>query len=397
MGNMASGSGGSGGGGNGRRRNQSRNPNTSSILPPPQQPLEVPPSNRYIFAATIPYAQYPNPGPPQYYHYVGYYPPPPTPYAHSVVQLPAPLDHHHRGGGDQAGYQQGWRNRYSSVPSPRAPVVEHQKAVTIRNDVNLKKETLVIEEDEENPGRYLVAFRFDATAAGSITVLFFAQEGFECKLTPTKETFLPPVTVSFKNGLGQQFKQPPGTGIDISMFKEFELIKEGETEIYPLAIRAEASPVDQEGSAENNNMVAPNSQITQAVFEKKENGEYRVRVVKQILWLNGTRYELQEIYGVGNFDGNDPGKECVVCLSELRDTAVLPCRHMCLCRECAEVLRYRTNRCPVCRQPVDRLLEMKVNNGGEDDLLSPCCQAGKKRGGTTSAMAEPELQNRVAK
>jgi hypothetical protein len=69
------------------------------------------------------------------------------------------------------------------------------------------------------------------------------------------------------------------------------------------------------------------------VFEKKENGDYQVRVVCQILWVNGTRYELQEIYGIGNSmegdaDANDPGKECVICLSEPRDTTVLPCRHM---------------------------------------------------------------------
>ena len=46
------------------------------------------------------------------------------------------------------------------------PYVEHQKAVTIRNDVNLKKETLRIEPDEECPGRFLVSFTFDATVAG---------------------------------------------------------------------------------------------------------------------------------------------------------------------------------------------------------------------------------------
>lgn len=111
-------------------------------------------------------------------------------------------------------------------------------------------------------------------------------------------------------------------------------MKEGETEVYPLAVKAEAVPIDEQRPVgENQNVNSLNSQITQAVFEKKENGEYRVRVVKQILWVNGTRYELQEIYGIGNsvdsdFDGNDPGKECVICLSEPRDTTVLPCRHM---------------------------------------------------------------------
>jgi hypothetical protein len=40
---------------------------------------------------------------------------------------------------------------------------------------------------------------------------------------------------------------------------------------------------------------------------------------------------------------------CVICLTEKRDTTVFPCRHMCLCSECAGQLRYRDNRCPICR------------------------------------------------
>lgn len=163
----------------------------------------------------------------------------------------------------------------------------------------------------------------------SITIVFFAKEGEDCCLTPTKESDYPPIKVDFEQGLAQKFKQPSGTGIDFSIFEEGELSKDGDAEIYPLAIKAEASTDSQSGNSDNG---SSNSQITQAVFEK-DKGEYHVRVVKQILWVNGMRYELQEIYGIGNsvegeFDGNDPGKECVICLSEPRDTTVLPCRHM---------------------------------------------------------------------
>lgn len=168
--------------------------------------------------------------------------------------------------------------------------------------------------------------------SNSITIIFFAKEGEDCNLTPTKFNLLPPVTVHFQQGLGQKFKQPPGTGIDFSMFDETELLKVAGSDIYPLAVKAEASPPDHDGSEGNPVSVAMNSQITQAVFERGK-GEFQVRVVKQILWVSGMRYELQEIYGIGtsvedDLDGNDPGKECVICLSEPRDTTVLPCRHM---------------------------------------------------------------------
>ncbi|KAJ7972410.1 RING finger protein [Quillaja saponaria] len=233
----------------------------------------------------------------------------------------------------------------------------------------LKKETLRIEPDKENPGSFLVAFTFDATVAGSLIVMFFAKEGEDCNLNPTKEN-LSPVTIHFQQGLGQKFRQPIGAGIDFSMFEESELLKVGGVDVYPLTVKAEASSVNEEGSNETPVSDTTNSQITQAVFEK-EKGEYRVRVVKQILWVNNMRYELQEIYGIGNsveadVDGNDAGKECVICLSEPRDTTVLPCRHMCMCSGCAKVLRFQTNRCPICRQPVERLLEIKVNNGTKE-------------------------------
>jgi E3 ubiquitin-protein ligase MGRN1 len=165
-----------------------------------------------------------------------------------------------------------------------------------------------------------------------------------------KEDLLKPVTITFNEGLGQKFCQPSGTGIDLSSFPDSELFRdEEEMEVYPLAAKANVSPPKEEKEGERDcanpgNRNSHNSQITQAVFEKRENGGYQVRVVKQILWINGTRYELQEIYGIGNSvegetDGNDPGKECVICLSEPRDTVVLPCRHMvCLFYHLKEIL-----------------------------------------------------------
>lgn len=148
---------------NSRRRSGSRRSHHPPP-PPPQPPQPEIAANRYVFAAATPYPpQYPNPNA-SYYPYPGYYPAPPQA---MPVPLPAPYDHHHRM--DPAAAHASWVNgRYPCAPmmQPPAPYVEHQKAVTIRNDVNLKKETLRIEPDEANPGKFLVAFTFDATVAG---------------------------------------------------------------------------------------------------------------------------------------------------------------------------------------------------------------------------------------
>ncbi|XP_057954962.1 probable E3 ubiquitin-protein ligase LOG2 [Malania oleifera] len=364
MGNIGSHSGG--------RRSHRSQQNHSPPLPTQTHQPEIS-GNQYVFAAASPYpSQYPNPNPnpPHYYQYHGYCPPQSMPLAGSYSHYhrggsPLPDPVHANWGGGQYPYG-AVPHSAAPAPAPAPPYVEHQKAVTIRNDVNIKKETLRVEPDEKNPTQFLVSFTFDATAAGSITVIFFAKEDVDCNLMAMKESLPKPVTVPFQVGLGQKFRQPSGTGIEFSMFEDAELMKEGDTEIFPLAVKAEAYPLDHNDTEEN---LARNSQITQAVFEKK--GDFQARVVKQILWVNGMRYELQEIYGIGNsvdcdFDGNDPGKECVICLSEPRDTTALPCRHMCMCSGCAKVLRFQTNRCPICRQPVERLLEIKVSNKSEE-------------------------------
>ncbi|CAN1837525.1 Probable E3 ubiquitin-protein ligase LOG2 [Linum perenne] len=299
-----------------------------------------------------------------------------TPSQYPNPNLPSPYYHHHPHHGS---YYQPARlptpqnyppYPYVAPPPPPAvvPYVDHQKAITIKNDVNVKKETIRIKEDEENPGNFLVSFTFDATAPGSITVLFFAKESEDCNLVATREDVIKPITMSFEQGLGQKFKQPCGTGIDFSMFEEAQCKNASDEGVYPLVLKAESQSSITEGSEASKN---GNSQMTLAIFDWKEKGDYDVRVMKQILWVSNTRYELQEIYGIGNSvdvesEEGDQGKECVICLSEPRDTTVLPCRHMCMCSGCAKVLKFQTNRCPICRQPVERLMEIKVNDVTEN-------------------------------
>lgn len=56
----------------------------------------------------------------------------------------------------------------------------------------------------------------------------------------------------------------------------------------------------------------------------------------------------------------DSGAECVICMSDMRDTLILPCRHLCLCSNCAESLRYQASSCPICRSPFRALLQIRA-------------------------------------
>ncbi|KAL3678050.1 hypothetical protein R1sor_021006 [Riccia sorocarpa] len=175
----------------------------------------------------------------------------------------------------------------------------------------------------------------------SISIFFLAREGEECSLTPLKPHLYKAVRVPFEKGLGQKFRQAPGTGVNLELFDERELSREGPGDVYPLLVRAETVPKDPPADAPSHDELPPgaplpkyiHSQTTHAILEKKDDG-YKVKVLKQTIWVDGIRYDLQEIYGIensgggGGFDGADTGKECVICMSEPRDTTVLPCRHM---------------------------------------------------------------------
>ncbi|EAN98093.1 hypothetical protein C3747_2g43 [Trypanosoma cruzi] len=108
------------------------------------------------------------------------------------------------------------------------------------------------------------------------------------------------------------------------------------------------------------------------------------RVISQIITAGGSAYVVEDLFGV---DGDSPGAAngnpevmlgttivphegeededglCVICLTVPKDTAVMPCRHMCLCKGCAEELMRHTPKCPVCRGFVSTLLHMPSING----------------------------------
>jgi hypothetical protein len=139
---------------------------------------------------------------------------------------------------------------------------------------------------------------------------------------------------------------------------------------FPLVVVLEAEP--EPGQA------FVNSQTTFASLVPTGGGAgYKLKILQQSIVYSGNVYELQEIYGiekaapipVGMEDDADAaeGRECVICMCEQRDTMVLPCRHMCLCAECAQALRLQTNKCPICRAAVESFLQIKIHGNAEDE------------------------------
>jgi len=113
------------------------------------------------------------------------------------------------------------------------------------------------------------------------------------------------------------------------------------------------------------------SVVTDETPSKAEAKLWSGQLIFQKMEHAGQCFVLYEVFGAGPKDrsGDGEGKDanqdfegnpdCVICLSEPRDTAVLPCRHMCFCSYCAGIVRLQCDRCPVCRQKVQSLLQFK--------------------------------------
>lgn len=71
-----------------------------------------------------------------------------------------------------------------------------------------------------------------------------------------------------------------------------------------------------------------------------------MKPLKQKSIIGSGVYETAEVYGMEKIEES---ADCVICLSNNRNTIIMPCRHICLCGECAEVLRKNKSDCPICR------------------------------------------------
>lgn len=236
---------------------------------------------------------------------------------------------------------------------------ELSRTGVIKNVVNVKKSSVKMD------GVSGVRIGFDAAQPTTFRVYFDACEDLTDKKCPIISSKMDVVeSREFPAGLDQSwsFTVP----IDKLKNDDDDHVAEGKM-IFPVIV--ETVPKDMG--------VAVPSQFTYLSWD--ETDVSLLTVIKQKLRYGERGYELHEIFGIEkNCDKSpmsvkatasdsgtslagldDPnGTDCVICLSDARDTTVLPCRHLCLCSRCAEVLRANSRRCPICRQPVSSMLQI---------------------------------------
>ncbi|KAF6125771.1 mahogunin ring finger 1 [Phyllostomus discolor] len=261
------------------------------------------------------------------------------------------------------------------VQFPYVTPAPHEPVKTLRSLVNIRKDSLRLvrykdgadspTEDSEKPRvLYSLEFTFDADARVAITIYCQAVEEFlnGMAVYSPKSPALQSETIHYKRGVSQQFSLP-SFKIDFSEWKDDELNFDLDRGVFPVVIQA---MVDEGDVVE----VTGHAHVLLAAFEKHVDGSFSVKPLKQKQIVDRVSYLLQEIYGIENKnnqetkpsdeENSDNSNECVVCLSDLRDTLILPCRHLCLCNSCADTLRYQASNCPICRLPFRALLQIRA-------------------------------------
>lgn len=278
---------------------------------------------------------------------------------------------------------------------------------------------------------YNIEFNFDCEVDCSVQIFYFCTR----EINSNGVTYIPQHATyksrlyTYKKGINQKFEQQEHTfqpylfDEDLLIYKPLDMNGNYNSgAVFPIVIHCVALHGSYPG--QSNSLVA--------TVEKSQLDEsYSIKPLKQLIFVDGIQYILQDIYGIehkrlpsrnitksstkpgrtlnrssrnlrassaslqsshlsqGNqsetaslssFDtsfgqvqnsnsltsnqfksiGSENTFECVICMSEERDTMLLPCRHLCLCGSCAQSLRYQASSCPICRCPFKAALNLRV-------------------------------------
>lgn len=247
-----------------------------------------------------------------------------------------------------------------------------------KNSVINNEEREAVSEDPISNLYYNIEFTFDADCPCFVNIFYHAQEDMVDKalVFTSKSPNDCSKTMRFNAGCNQQFCLPAHKVLPSSLAVDINPAEWSHKNI-PIAIQV---------TADCGPKFIGHSHVTYAMFEKLSDQSWTIKLVKQKQIINGVSYLLQEIYGIENkvqkstTDGastdenagddvydEDNNSECVVCLSDTRDTLILPCKHLCLCSDCANQLRFQQSGCPICRQPFRALLQIRAVRKKVDD------------------------------
>lgn len=221
---------------------------------------------------------------------------------------------------------------YSQFINRPPPTSNQTNAVPLKLSTVINKHSATMLPHESMHNTYYINFEYSSETNCQITIYFFVKENNGFTLNQTK----PPQTFECQAGNNQRFQWQ--CCLDISNCSPESLFFY-DRQTYPVVIEAKTNF---------------QSLLTYYSFARDSNS-LKLKPIRQKAVVGNQEHELQEIFGISNQNS----EECIICLTEAKDTAIMPCRHACLCRYCAEMMKSQTDlKCPICRDPIISFLSI---------------------------------------
>lgn len=258
--------------------------------------------------------------------------------------------------------QAGWNSQTRAAQQP-----ELQVANVVQNPVHLQGASLELIPGSAGSKPSALRFKFDATSLGTVTVRRAAVlENDACGRPVVRAAGWTSESVRFDPGLSQTHT------VDWIGFGQTSPTIDAKSDAtscqWPLLVELTAAVAS--------DLVAGSSPITEWTMCKILFGltpdVASVEVMRQQISSSTMEtMETQDIFGSEPGPDGVSRQDCIVCQNAPRDTAVLPCRHMCLCAGCAEYLRsriqQRSYKCPICRKQISMMVQMDPGGSSAAD------------------------------
>jgi hypothetical protein len=223
----------------------------------------------------------------------------------------------------QPSYQQLHTTNLSMVPEIELEVHIHKASFKLLPKENLSS----------------LSFSYDATDVCLVTVYYFGVEVMNKQQDHTDyfavdtKKFPPPSSFRLPKGINQSFPENASI-IDLNQYAFEILTCEGRNQ-HALVVTIKP---------ENENKGPYESTFVRIDKEKES---WKASAIRQKIHFQDKSYFLSEIYGLA---AESEENVCVVCLTDRRKVTMMPCKHLCLCEECAGILAGASvKKCPVCR------------------------------------------------
>jgi hypothetical protein len=162
-------------------------------------------------------------------------------------------------------------------------------------------------------------------------------------------------------GVGQEVRQSEQFKVDLKNYENQPLFTFSR-DFFPIIVTIEprAPPKEVDGESNYQNV------ITYGMFQMNQSTHtLEFKGLEQRLIAGGDILVLQEIFGIeeGLAEGAEGDeKMCVICISAEKNTVVMPCGHLSVCKDCAtELAKKRGPDCPICRKKVQSFVPLNIS------------------------------------